>query len=92
MFELILIRMQNSEKINIGPFAELNYETATNVCFSLLYLKNNWKIIQTIQFAAYKKDLYVCDDDEKSIKRIILNAYRKNSFERTEFKTEQSSS
>lgn len=32
MFALILNRAQNGGKIYIGPFRELNYETATNVC------------------------------------------------------------
>lgn len=31
MFSLVLSRMQNGAKIKIGPFAELNYETATKV-------------------------------------------------------------
>lgn len=34
VFALILNRMQNGAKIHMGPFRELNYETATDVSHS----------------------------------------------------------
>lgn len=35
MFVLVVSRMQRAAKFRIGPFAELNYETATKVKFAM---------------------------------------------------------
>lgn len=75
MFVLLLNRMQNGKQLQLGPFLELNYSTATNVSLHTLnsFTASNIKIFisfnfNDILFSVYKNDLYVCNDDATSNK------------------------
>lgn len=56
----VLRGIQNGCKLSIGPFAELNFETASNVCF--YFVRKSNEITDIFSFADNKDNLFVLDD------------------------------
>lgn len=69
----VLHGIQNGHNLTIGPFSELNFETASDV-MHCIYCKNQlkiWRIINlSLSVSDYKENLYISDDDVANAERI----------------------